>query len=111
MTIKPNQMFFAMLVAAFAVLSWPQLADAQTAETGALAGIISDSSGATIPGAQIDVANEATGLTSNTISQGNGRYTVALLPPGSYRVEVKESGFKLAVDSAHPRQRGGNHPA
>jgi Carboxypeptidase regulatory-like domain/TonB dependent receptor len=70
---------------------------AQTADTGALTGTITDPSGGAVPDAAIKVVNEATGDTHDVVSQGNGSYKAALLLPGTYRIEVSKSGFKTAV--------------
>lgn len=70
---------------------------AQTASTGALAGGITDNSGAVVPEAKVTVTNEATGEARTVVSQQNGSYLVPLLLPGSYRVEFSKSGFKLAI--------------
>jgi carboxypeptidase family protein len=70
---------------------------AQTADTGAVAGTVTDASGGAVPDARIKVVNEATGDTHDVVSQGNGSYKAALLLPGTYRIEVSKSGFKTAV--------------
>ena len=72
---------------------------AQSASTGALAGSVSDSSGAVVVGADVTAVNEASGETKTAGTQESGRYTIPLLPPGTYRVEVKKSGFKVSVKS------------
>jgi len=70
---------------------------AQTAETGALGGTVTDATGAVLSGATVRVINAATGQVRTATSQTDGRYTVALLPPGSYRVEVAKADFQSAV--------------
>jgi hypothetical protein len=69
----------------------------QTAETGALNGVITDPTGGVISGATIKVTNEATGESRSVLSGQNGSYLVPLLPPGAYRVEVSNSGFGASV--------------
>lgn len=75
---------------------------AQTANTGALTGTVTDPAGAVIPAVRIVVINEATGERREVESQENGSYMVSLLPPGSYHVEFFKAGFKLAVKSGLP---------
>jgi Carboxypeptidase regulatory-like domain/TonB dependent receptor len=70
---------------------------AQTADTGALAGTITDPSGGAVPDAAIKVVNVATGDTHDFASQSNGGYLAPLLLPGTYRMEVSKTGFKTAV--------------
>jgi hypothetical protein len=80
------------------LLSIPALA--QTASTGALTGEITDQNGAVLGGVQVSVVNEATGEKRDVVSQENGFYVVALLLPGSYRVEFSKTGFRASVISA-----------
>ncbi len=71
------------------------IAFAQTADTGAINGLVSDPSGLPVPGAQIKVTNLGTGEPRTSASEQNGTYSVTLLPPGVYRVEISKAGFKL----------------
>jgi hypothetical protein len=75
------------------------IAFAQTAETGALAGSVVDPSGGVVADANIEATNEATGETRNGVSQSNGHYLIALLPPGAYRVAVTKAGFKEKIEN------------
>jgi hypothetical protein len=72
---------------------------AQTAGTGAIAGSITDPSGASISEAQVKAINEATGEVRTAVSTASGNYTVALLLPGLYTLEISKTGFKLAQAS------------
>src|ERR1700730_10501139 len=65
----------------------------QTAETGALNGVVTDPTGGVISGATVKVTNEATGETRSVLSRQNGNFLVPLLPPGAYRGEFSNSGF------------------
>src|SRR6202022_2624410 len=68
--------------------------------TGAtLAGTVTDPSGATVPGAQISVKNNATGVTREVTSDSSGLYTVANVIPGDYEVRVSAKGFSTAKHS------------
>jgi hypothetical protein len=78
-----------------ACLSLPALA--QTAGTGALTGSVTDNNRAFVPDAKVTVTNQATGAVRTVESQSNGSFAVPLLPPGTYRVEISKSGFKVAV--------------
>ena len=72
-----------------------QLAPAQTSDTGAITGIVTDSAGGVVPLAAVKVTNTGTGETRAAVSGGNGSYSVPLLPPGNYGVEVTKTGFKV----------------
>lgn len=72
---------------------------AQTAGTGAITGVVKDSSGAVIPGATLLVTNSDTNL-SRTIQSGTqGAYSITLLPPGPYVVSVSARGFETKIVS------------
>jgi hypothetical protein len=71
------------------------LAYSQDATTGAIAGVVTDPSGLSVPGADIKATNLATGEVRSATSEQNGSYSVPLLPPGAYRVDISKAGFKL----------------
>jgi hypothetical protein len=60
-------------------------------------GTVLDQSGAVIPGAQVSVANTATGLTQEAVSGSNGAYVLPLLPVGTYNASCTHAGFEAAV--------------
>jgi len=88
---------FATLLLTIAVCLSPSLMQGQSASTGAIAGTVTDPSGAVITGARIKVTNRATGATRTAASGSTGSYLVSLLPPGTYRVDVSKEGFKLST--------------
>jgi outer membrane receptor protein involved in Fe transport len=82
-----------LAVAAFAaaLLALPQAALAQS--TGTLSGVVTDNSGAVMPGATVTVTSQATGQVRTATSGSDGFFTVPLLPPGVYNLVVTLSGF------------------
>lgn len=84
----------AMAMLAFTLLLLGTRTHAQTSFTGALTGIVTDPSGAIVPGATVRVINVATGDSHSFVSQTNGSYLAPFLAPGAYRVEVSKNGFK-----------------
>ncbi len=82
--------FVILTLAAFPLL-------AQVNATGALAGTVSDSSGAVVPGAAVKISNKDTGLSREATSNAEGQYRFDLLPVGTYEVRVTMSGFANAV--------------
>jgi hypothetical protein len=64
---------------------------------GTISGLIVDPSGAAIVGADILVANDATGVQYTGKTNGDGIYLVSNLPPGSYRLQVSKIGFKTLI--------------
>ena len=61
--------------------------------TGVMTGLVTDSSGAAVAGAQVNVTNQGTGVLRTTTSGANGIYLVPQLSPGIYDVSVKKQGF------------------
>jgi outer membrane receptor protein involved in Fe transport len=61
---------------------------------GSIVGMVTDPSGASVPGAQVKIASKATGLTRDATTNSLGLYRFADLPPGSFDVEVTASGFR-----------------
>jgi hypothetical protein len=76
-----------------------QSARAQSASSGTVAGTVTDTSGAAVPGATITLINVATGSTRTTKSSNTGQYVFAYVDPGTYNVKVEKQGFKTVVVS------------
>jgi hypothetical protein len=64
--------------------------------TGRLHGVVTDPSGAVIPGASISLKPKS-GATVNAKSDGAGNYDVKGLAPGGYSITVTAEGFTAAV--------------
>lgn len=61
--------------------------------TGTITGVVTDSSGGAIGGAQVIVRNVGTNLTRETVTSEAGVFQVALLPVGEYEITVEADGF------------------
>ena len=81
-------MAVAMLIAA--LLPGPAHAQA----TGSIAGIITDQSGAVLPGVTIEAMNAATAQVRGAVTGSDGYFTIPLLQPGQYDVKATLAGFK-----------------
>jgi hypothetical protein len=64
---------------------------------GGVTGTVTDSSGALVPGAQITVTNEATGVLAKAVSTQAGSFSVTALAPGTYTVRVTARGFSASL--------------
>jgi Carboxypeptidase regulatory-like domain len=64
------------------------------AQTGSIAGVVTDSSGAVVQGALIEVQNVETTQWRSAVSSGTGVYAVTELPVGFYDLKVQQAGFK-----------------
>src|SRR5580692_11825921 len=87
-------LFFCATLVALFLLAMPAISAAQTAGTGALSGTVTDQSGSSISGAQAKVTSEASGEVRTVITNATGSFIVPLLLPGTYRVEVSQTGFR-----------------
>ena len=70
---------------------------AAQAVTGTILGVITDSTGAVMPGATVTLTNTGTGLVRVLNTDANGEYTAPSLPTGKYVVKAELSGFKTAT--------------
>jgi len=59
-----------------------------------IAGRVTDSSGSSVPNATIKATNKANNTVNNTRSGADGLYTIPLLDPGEYDIEVGATGFQ-----------------
>ena len=80
---------FALVIIAAAALAQQDM--------GLITGIVTDPTGAAVPGAKIVVINPATNETRSADTSETGAYTVGPLRIGSYNVSVEKSGFRKAV--------------
>lgn len=71
--------------------------NAQTANTGALNGTVTDPSGGLIPGATVTIISQTTGAQRSTITGSGGTYLIPLVPPGRYQIKVSKEGFETAL--------------
>src|SRR5579864_7231035 len=70
---------------------------AMWAQTAQINGIVKDSSGLAIPGAEIKVTQTATGVVRTTTSGSDGGYVLPNLPTGPYLLEATKEGFTKYV--------------
>ena len=63
---------------------------------GIIVGTIKDPQGGVVGGATVKITNKATNVSRETTTNSEGGFRLDAVDPGSYRVEVKASGFKTA---------------
>jgi hypothetical protein len=93
MLILRREALVAGILSAILSVGW---ASAQT-NTSAIAGVITDESGAIVPSATVTVTETATGQVRTT--SASGEYVVSQLPPGKYEVKIAAPGFQTALAS------------
>ena len=64
---------------------------------GLINGLVSDPSQAAIAGADIVAVNDVTGVQYTTKTNNESIYVLANLPPGPYRLQVSQVGFKTMI--------------
>ena len=71
--------------------------NAQGATSATVLGTVTDSAGAVVPNATVQVKNVATGQVQQVATDAQGRYTVADLPVGDYEAQASAQGFQTTV--------------
>lgn len=61
---------------------------------GRITGVVTDPTGAVLPGASVIITNTATGVKLSTSTDAQGSYSFPVLPVGQYEVNVSASGFE-----------------
>src|SRR2546428_10845250 len=84
-----------MLLALLA--GWSCVLHAQGAGNASVLGTVTDSAGAVVPGASVQVKNIATGRVQEVPTDEQGRYTIANLPIGEYEAQASLAGFQTTV--------------
>jgi hypothetical protein len=70
---------------------------AQGGATGAISGVVQDTSGATIADAEVQIIDISTDQVTRKVPTGSdGTFVVTLLPPGTYTLVVNKAGFAEA---------------
>src|ERR1044071_5045412 len=65
--------------------------------SGNVQGTVVDPSGAAVVGAQVDITNVDTGVSSRQVSDSTGDFRFSSLAPGQYRVTVTAPNFATQV--------------
>ena len=69
-------------------------------------GSVTDASPAALPGATVILTNDATGVSTTRVCDGEGRFLFDFVDPGMYTITAELDGFKKAVQSVRVQQRG-----
>ncbi|MCI0718789.1 MAG: carboxypeptidase regulatory-like domain-containing protein [Acidobacteria bacterium] len=90
-----NDLFLSLFVCV-ASLSIGSNAMAQ-AGRGGITGLVTDSSGAVVPGGRVQIVNEATRISQETVTTSAGLYSFNSILPGTYELTVTYEGFQKHV--------------
>src|ERR671936_91209 len=88
--------FRRMSIALTFVLWLGSLAAAQTSR-GTVSGTVTDSTGAVIAGAKVELTNKGTGVTRSTVTNSVGLYRFDAVDLGVYDLKIAQTGFKQYV--------------
>ncbi|MGC0775575.1 MAG: carboxypeptidase regulatory-like domain-containing protein [Candidatus Acidiferrum sp.] len=80
-------MLFASVTMAFA-----------QAGRGGLSGLVSDATGAVIPGITVELQSTGTGVTVSTVTTSAGLYSFVSLTPATYQLKISYPGFKTVIE-------------
>ena len=75
-------------------------ATAQSTNSGDISGIVTDSTGAAVPGAAVTVLNIATGVSKEYVTNDAGVYDTGSIVAGTYKLTFAKSGFATLVRSS-----------
>ena len=60
-------------------------------------GVVVDPTGAPVPQVTLRITNEATGESRTGLAGADGRFALTTFPPGAYRIEVEQPGYKTHI--------------
>src|SRR5579862_883899 len=89
---------FGWKVVCFAIAllaTLPIASFSQTSVSATINGIVTDQSGAVVPGVKITVTNIGTRQVFTTTTNASGYYVVPNLPPGVYDLQAERKGFEV----------------
>src|SRR5215469_6840666 len=89
---------FSFLALFFALA--PPVHPQSAAATGRLEGTVTDPTGAAVPGADITVRNQNTGIATTLQSSTAGEFTALYLDPGTYEVAI-QNRLRQTGDARH----------
>jgi hypothetical protein len=82
-----------LMLSAFILLSAGRL---HAQALGGINGTVTDSTGASIPGASITATDPATGVSAHAVTSSVGTYTITALNPGHYNVTASKTESRPA---------------
>jgi hypothetical protein len=90
------------------ILLSPATMFAQAVANAQIHGVITDSTDAVVPGAQVKATQTATGQVRTTVTTSDGSYVLSNLAVGPYTLEVTSQSFRSHVQSGIVLQVGNN---
>ncbi|HEY6342886.1 MAG TPA: TonB-dependent receptor [Bryobacteraceae bacterium] len=97
MVFKRNRVVCVAGMLAALALVLPSRLNAQGATSATVLGTVTDSSGAVVPNASVQVKNVGTDQVRQTTADSQGRYTIADIPIGNYQAQASAQGFQTTL--------------
>jgi hypothetical protein len=88
------RLLFLILLILLLELSQSNLLNAQNATSGGLTGVVTDPSDAVVPGANVELSDNAKGIRQAKTTNPDGEYLFSFVAPGNYTVTVTHPGFR-----------------
>jgi hypothetical protein len=101
-----NLRFCLVILSMLAFVMSAKVLWAQSTATGTIAGLVSDPSGAVVPGATVTLTDATTGAPRTATTNDAGRYFFANVTPGKYDLSFTKMGFAAAKLSAQEVEIG-----
>src|ERR1039458_1732856 len=95
--LRRSWLALAGLAVMFLLLGVPA-AHSQTATTGDIVGVVTDSSGAVVPNAKVTIKFTDTNESHSAVTSPSGQYRFALLQAGEYFVSGEATGLKSKIE-------------
>ena len=83
-----------LAILAGALLMVPSIATWSQSMTGSISGVVTDSTGAVVPGANVTATSESTSVQRTTATDGRGFYSFPSLNVDKYDVGATQAGFR-----------------
>ena len=99
---RRSRLLFSTLVLMSAILLLASAgpAGAQVTSAGQINGVVTDKTGAVVPGAAITLTDTSTKEERTSTSNAAGQYVFVSVPPGTYNITVVKTGFSKFVITA-----------
>lgn len=101
-----EKLSFASLILMVILCAMPSTALYAQGSQAAITGTIKDQSGAIVRNAAVRATNIKTGVSFKTMTNGDGLYTISLMPIGTYEANVTAREFETAIQ--HFELHGGD---
>lgn len=103
-----RSMFFSFIALLFLSCFNAPYLRAQAVGGGQIQGIVTDTTGAPVPGATVDATETESGLQREATTGPDGGYLIPNLPVGPYQLKVNKAGFETYEQSGITIQVGNN---